>query len=55
MDERQAIFEQLTLSDFNYSMVIMTNNNDKTRISCGWCFFVFELIQQAALVNFCYF
>ena len=33
MDEEQAIFEQLTLSDFNHSTVMMTKNNDKIRIS----------------------
>ena len=33
MDEGQAIFKQLTLSNFNHSTVMMTNNNDKVRIS----------------------
>ena len=41
MDEEQILFEQLTLN--------------KMRISRMWCFcifLIFELIQQAALVNF---
>ena len=29
MDEEQAVFEQLTLTDFNDYSIIMTNNSDK--------------------------
>ena len=66
MDEEQAIFEQLTLSNFkrwsstalktfNNSTIIMTNDSGKVRIS--WVvflslLFIFDLIQQASLVNF---
>ena len=68
MDKERAVFEQLTLSNFkkwsstalkgftNYT-IIMANNSDKMRISYVWFFlsllFIFELIQQAALVNLC--
>ena len=67
MDEEQAVFEHLTLSDFkkwsvtalktfsNYT-IIMTNNGCKIRILLVWFFLslllIFELIQQAALMNF---
>ena len=49
MEEQQAVFEQLTLSDFknrssitlrtfNNSAIIMINNSGKKRISWVWCF-----------------
>ena len=66
MAEGKAVFEQLTSSNFkkqsstalrtfNNSTMIITNNSDKVRIS--WVVFlflwlIFELIQQAFLVNF---
>ena len=50
IDKEQAVFEQITLT------IIMTGNNEKISISWVWCFssllLVFELIQQASLVNF---
>ena len=61
--EQQPVFKQLSLSGFNkwsstalktfnnYT-IIMTTNRDKIRILRVWCFcffFIFELIQQAAL------
>ena len=61
--EQQPVFKQLSLSGFNkwsstplktfnnYT-IIMTSNRDKIRILWVWCFylfFIFELIQQAAL------
>ena len=67
MDREQAVFEQLTLTDFNkWSSIILktfnnytiavTNNNDKISILWEWCCCLhcifFELIQQAVLVNF---
>ena len=69
MDKEQAVFEQLTLSDFknwssstlktfnNYT-IIMTNNSDKIRISCVVflsLLLIFEFTQQAALVNFMFY
>ena len=51
MDKEQAVFEQLTLSDFkkwsslasktfnNYT-IAMTNNSVKIRISSVWCFYL---------------
>ena len=67
MDIEQAVFEQLTLSDFkklsssalktfnNYNTTV-TNSSDKIRISRVVVFLflllIFEFIQQAALVNF---
>ena len=50
MDKEQAVFEQITLT------MILTGNSEKISISWVWCFssllLVFELIQQASLVNF---
>ena len=67
MDEEQAVFEQLSLSNhkkwnstalkaFNNSTIIMTSNSGKIRMSCVCGVFgsivVFELIQHPALANF---
>ena len=64
MDKKHAVFEQLrdlkkwsstALNTFNNYTIITTNNRGKIRISSVWCFcllFIFELIQQAALVIF---
>ena len=52
MDEEQAVFEQLSLSNhkkwnstalkaFNSSTIIMTSNSDKIRMSCVWCFWLY--------------
>ena len=49
MDEEQAVFEQLTLSDFKMwsstavnnfhnHTILMTENDDKIRILWSWCF-----------------
>ena len=49
MDEKKAVFEQLTLNDFkklsftalrtfNKSTMITINNSDKIKISRVWCF-----------------
>ena len=49
MDEEQAVFEQLTLSDFKMwsstavnnfynHTILMTENGDRMRILWSWCF-----------------
>ena len=67
MDEKQAVFEKLTfihskklistaLITFNNYTIVMTNNSYKIRILYEYgvlsLLLIFELIQQAALVNF---
>ena len=63
MDKKQAVFEQITLSDFkkwsstalktlnNYTIIII-NNSYKIRKLKLSLLLIFELIQQATLMNF---